>query len=221
LAITEDGAMLAYKLVNDDGSPIYQSWSPIRYKVGQTYYEPQAIGFGAHGRVTIETPNPPDCVGLFAGNRNYWNGSFDSADSYTGQGQMLVVKILPQDVVDCNTDASKCCSRKLEVVAVYEKVQTEANRAVFSVNPPGSQAEEAEVLADIDSDSLASKIENYIDRAGPRTIKQIQSRFKGESDLDCEGLFHYISDFCGNLYSVDSPSAVSKRTMGFDYSDLY
>lgn len=151
LAITERGSFLAYKLVRDDGTPIYHSTGTFQneagkevrnYEVGQTYLFPR-------NRI-VKTSNECSTEGLYVGNKNYWNGAFDEQNNYTGKGKMLIVEIYPQDV--CNVphaDATKIVVCKLKVVDEYKTIVQEVNSSLFE---GAEKVESADWLADFDED---------------------------------------------------------------------
>lgn len=132
LAITESGSFLAFKLVKDDGTPIYHSGSFYddngnqvdRYKVAGTYTYPR-------DRI-VKTTGECSTEGLYVGNKAYWNGAFDEAENYKGGGKMLIVEVFPQDV--CNiphADATKIVVCKLNVLDEYATVKEEVNKSVY------------------------------------------------------------------------------------------
>lgn len=212
LAITDDGAMMTYKLARDDGAPYYQTHSPIRYKVGGVYEELDA--YGAEDGTSI-----CGAKGLFSGNKTYWNGQFDEQNRYTGEGRMFVAKVWPQDVVSVHTDSSKCAARRLEIVAEYENVRAAVNRPLYGTVVEPSQPVQPDALPSADR-NLAATIETYIEENGPRTLKQIQSRFKRTSRLTCAALQEFIMSHCPRLYLTQNGKG-SSRIVGFDAtSDL-
>lgn len=131
LPITDDGGFIAYKLVKDDYSPYYQSDASERYYVGTTVKLDRSIC--AKGR--------EECGGasLYFARQEYWNGKFDEQNRYTGDGRMLIVKIMPQNVVSVplgeDGRKGKCC--EMEVLSEYESMRNKVmDHAVFSVKQP-------------------------------------------------------------------------------------
>ncbi len=144
LGITEDGAMLAYKLTKDDGSPYYHPDPNIRYAVGQTYTIP---------RESISSEGECNGVGLYTGNRTYWNTSFNEKGDYTGDGRMFVAKVFPQDVVSIpSSESSKLRACKIEIIAEYSKVQNEVNKPVYITSDGSYFTDKAATVQPINHD---------------------------------------------------------------------
>ena len=133
LAITESGNFLAFKLVKDDGSPIYYSakfyddegGEVNQYKVGGRFTFPRERIVKTTGECSTE--------GLYVGNRSYWGDAFDAENNYTGSGKMLIVEVAPEDV--CNiphADATKIVVCNLLVLSEYATVREKANKSVYS-----------------------------------------------------------------------------------------
>lgn len=116
LPLTDDGGFLAYKQVKADGSPFFIAGTNIVYKVGETYemeYKDCDTSRDECGR-----------QGWHCGNRSFWGaGNFDAKGDYTGNGRMLMVKLMPSWVVSVPSSASgsKLRAFKMEVVAEYNK----------------------------------------------------------------------------------------------------
>jgi len=132
LAITEKGNFLAFKLVKEDGSPIYHSakfyddkgGEVTQYKVGGRFTFPRERIVKTTGECSTE--------GLYVGNRAYWGNSFDVENNYIGEGRMLIVEVAPQDV--CNiphADATKIVVCNLLVLDEYKTVRVKANQSLF------------------------------------------------------------------------------------------
>jgi hypothetical protein len=164
LPITDDGGFVAYKLVKNDYSPYYMSGMKERYHVGFDVTYPREQCY--NGRT--------ECGGggLYFARKEYWSSvSFDEQNRYSGDGRMLIVKIMPQDVtsVPAGEGGRKgiCC--KMYVLNEYESVkQKVVDKAVFSVRP------EAQDIINKVSEVLEDDIEDCIISA-PVSIKK-QSR---------------------------------------------
>lgn len=124
LSITEDGAMVAYKLTTDEGTPYYhKTGTQYIYEVGKTYEMPKCD--------TVKARAECSSLGLYVGSRTYWNGKFDEKDNYTGDGKMFVVKVFPQHVISVPTSSSKCCVYKFEIIEEYKKVINEMKKPLY------------------------------------------------------------------------------------------
>lgn len=124
LPITEDGCFLAYKLANADGSPVYQTGSPIRYEVGKVIEEEEA-----KNERNRELCNGP---GLYFGNRKYWGSSSWKGKEWNDSNgtRMFLVKIDPRDVtsVPRQYDNSKGKCWRMEVI---KELTAETAREIF------------------------------------------------------------------------------------------
>ena len=133
LAITERGSFLAFKLVNEDGTPIYHSTGTFlnedgkevrNYEVGKNYYFPR--------EKIVKKGGECGMVGLYVGSRLYWNGAFDEQNNYNGNGKMLIVEILPQNVMNVpHSDCTKIVVCELKVVSEYKTVKEEVNKSFY------------------------------------------------------------------------------------------
>jgi hypothetical protein len=153
LAITDDGGFLAFKLVREDGSPIYHSGTfydglgnlVSQYEVGKVFTFPRECIVKTTGECSTE--------GLYVGNRQYWNNQFNADNDYTGEGRMLIVKVMPQDV--CNiphADATKIVVCKLDVIDEYKTVKEKANKTVYSDKQSFEKKHEIVGFEDFDFD---------------------------------------------------------------------
>lgn len=133
LAITERGSFLAFKLVNENGTPIYNSSGTFlnergehvrTYKVGEKFFFPKDKIRKTNGECSTE--------GLYVGNKAYWNSAFDEQNNYTGNGKMLIVEVYPQHV--CNvphSDATKIVVCELKVIDEYKTIVQKANSSLY------------------------------------------------------------------------------------------
>ena len=131
LAITERGSFLAFKLAGEDGRPYYNRGSDdgygneLVYELGREYTYPKERIVKTTGECSTE--------GLYVGNRNYWNSSFNEAGEYTGDGKMFVVEVFPQDVENVpHADATKIVVSRLKVVALYATARIKATASLYS-----------------------------------------------------------------------------------------
>lgn len=131
LAITERGSFLAFKLVKQDGSPVYHygqimlngEWVNT-YEVGNTYTYPKDRIVKTNGECSTE--------GIYVGNRMYWNGNFDENQNYNGEGKMLIAEIYPQDVENIpHADATKIVVSKMRVIAEYPAIKNKVENNVY------------------------------------------------------------------------------------------
>lgn len=150
LAITERGSFLAFKLTKSDGSPYYGykgeflnedgDWVS-KYEVGKKFFFPKDRIVKTSGECSTE--------GLYVGNKNYWNGSFDAENNYTGDGLMFIVEVYPQHV--CNVphaDATKIVVCELNVIDQYKTIVKEANSSFFGNLDAVKMADDFETATD-------------------------------------------------------------------------
>lgn len=150
LAITERGSFLVFKLVKQDGTPIYSrgqlqnekgEWFDALYEVGKTYYYDK--------KRIVKSANECSTEGIYVGNRNYWNDQFNENEEYTGEGRMLIAEVYPQDVENVpHADCTKIVVSKMKIVDEYktlgkkvvgalyidDKPVAKVNKVVFTVN---------------------------------------------------------------------------------------
>lgn len=135
LAITETGNVIVYKMVSDDGSPVYFPGHPfyrernkkktlkvLKYAVGGTFTFP---------REQINESGQACGLGLHVGNKTYWGNDFDAQHNYTGNGRLLIAEVRPQDV--CNVaaeNATKMTVCRLKLIGEYKRFHAEVNRPV-------------------------------------------------------------------------------------------
>ena len=158
-------------------------------------------------------------------------GSYDYAEGWAGQdGKLLLVEFDPQDAVSVPTDCSfqKLRVSKYRVVADISDTRTELNKAVYDYNKPiyGSSdsddscdeddswkvvpTDECDEWNDDDANALAIRnyVENKHEDGFNPTLKQIQSRMKGEG-LTC-GDIRYIVETLGFEVEDDEDSPLSQ-----------
>lgn len=164
LAITERGSFLAYKLVNEDGSPFYSSGTFLNeagddvrnYEVGQKFFFPR--------EKIVKTDGECSTQGLYVGNRNYWNGQFDAENNYTGGGKMLIVEVYPQNV--CNVphaDATKIVVCELKVVDEYKTIVKKVNGSLFCDGERSFENIIDECMSDFNNDTPAAPLSELWD----------------------------------------------------------
>lgn len=184
LAITERGSFLAFKLVREDGSPIYNSGGTFlnengewvkNYQVGKKFFYPRERIVKTDGECSTE--------GLYVGNKNYWNNQFDENNNYTGNGRMLIAEVYPQHV--CNVphaDATKIVVCELNVIDEYKTIVRKANSSFFGDLDSVKISDDSEVkdwdfdgagLDDIFDDKPVSKTGPKRDSKG-RFVKAVQ-----------------------------------------------
>jgi hypothetical protein len=136
-------------------------------------------------------------------------GSYDYANSWAGQdGRLLVVEFDPEDAVSVPTDCNfqKLRVSKYRVVSDISDTRKELNKPVYEANKPiyGSNDDVNDFVEDYDEeesvweeDSVRLMIRNYVENKHEQgedpTLKQIQSRMKGES-LSCREIASIVED---------------------------
>ena len=136
-------------------------------------------------------------------------GSYDYANSWAGQdGRLLVVEFDPEDAVSVPTDCNfqKLRVSKYRVVSDISDTRKELNKPVYEANKPiyGSNDDSDDFVEDYDvddsdweQDSVRLMIRNYVENKHEQgenpTLKQIQSRMKGES-LSCREIASIVED---------------------------
>ena len=136
-------------------------------------------------------------------------GSYDYANSWAGQdGRLLVVEFDPEDAVSVPTDCNfqKLRVSKYRVVSDISDTRKELNKPVYEANKPiyGSNDDVDDFVEDYDEeesdweeDSVRLMIRNYVENKHEQgedpTLKQIQSRMKGES-LSCREIASIVED---------------------------
>tara|TARA_A200000159_G_C7335665_1_gene345006 strand:- start:817 stop:1869 length:1053 start_codon:yes stop_codon:yes gene_type:complete len=133
-------------------------------------------------------------------------GSYDYANNWAREdGKLLLVEFDPQDAVSVPTDCEfqKLRVSKYKVVADITDSRKELSRAVYEANKPiyGSNDDE-DAENDVDdsdweADSLTLAIRNYVENRHEEgtnpSLKQIQSRLKGES-ITCRRIAEIVVD---------------------------
>ena len=137
-------------------------------------------------------------------------GSYDYANSWAGEnGRLLVVEFDPEDAVSVPTDCNfqKLRVSKYRVVSDISDTRKELNKPVYEANKPiyGSNEDQDDFVDDYadtsdsewEEDSVRLMIRNYIENrleegTNP-TLKQVQSRMKGES-LSCREIASIAED---------------------------
>jgi len=137
-------------------------------------------------------------------------GSFDYADGWAGQGgRLLLVEFDPQDAVsvptDCNFQKLRVC--KYKVVADITESRSELASSVYQSNVVDDEdydddedldfddefaEDEAEALTDTEEKVYSYVCNKHYDGVYP-TLKQIQSRMKGEG-LSCSDIVKIVED---------------------------
>ena len=141
-------------------------------------------------------------------------GSYDYANGWAGDnGRLLLVEFDPQDAVsvptDCNFQKLRVC--KYKVVADITDSRKELDKAVYEANKPiyGSDDDLSELDEDWDhpyddeedsdweDESIRLMVRNYVENKHEQgdlpTLKQIQSRLKGES-ITCREIADLVED---------------------------
>jgi hypothetical protein len=133
-------------------------------------------------------------------------GSYDYANNWAREdGKLLLVEFDPQDAVSVPTDCEfqKLRVSKYKVVADITDSRKELSRAVYEANKPiyGSNDDD-DTENDVDdsdweADSLTLAIRNYVENRHEEgtnpSLKQIQSRLKGES-ITCRRIAEIVVD---------------------------
>ena len=140
-------------------------------------------------------------------------GSYDYAEGWAGSdGKLLLVEFDPEDAVSVPTDCGyqKLRVSKYKVIADITETREELNKAVYNHNQPiyGSNSDDDEScescedcpcdyheVDDDDYDNLAIRnyIENKHEDGDYPSLKQIQSRMKGES-LTCKAILNIVEE---------------------------
>jgi len=149
LAITEDGFITAFKLVDKDGRAPYNKTGHFFetrngkhcktqiYRVGYEYTYPR--------NEIREGEQECGTVGLYVANKNYWNGDFDQNNVYTGRGRLLIAQIDPQDVCNvAHAESSKMVACRMRLVGEYKTLQSAVSqplvkRSQFGLKPSGQR----------------------------------------------------------------------------------
>ena len=136
-------------------------------------------------------------------------GSYDYANGWAGQdGRLLVVEFDPEDAVSVPTDCNfqKLRVSKYRVVSDISDTRKELNKPVYEANKPiyGSNDDSDDFVEDYDvddsdweQDSVRLMIRNYVENKHEQgedpTLKQVQSRMKGET-LSCREIASIVED---------------------------
>ncbi len=156
LGITEDGNVVVYKMVTEDGAPPYHSGSAFykeledgkteevfTYNVGNTYILP---------REQIHEGGECNGPGLHVGNKTYWGNDFDKSNTYTGSGRLLIAEVRPQDVCNVSSaDSTKMVVCRLKLIGEYKTLKPLVDRALVLDDEPqvsGGEPDEREPLTD-------------------------------------------------------------------------
>jgi hypothetical protein len=209
LPITPEGNVLGYKGVQGDYWSSTGNADTI-VKQGKTNERHQIFN-GVGETIEVQRRSVDDnkdnhcSFGLHVGSYDYANGW--SGDS----GKLLLVEFDPQDAVsvptDCGFQKLRVC--KYKVVADITDSRKELDKAVYEANKPiyGSNEDEYdcedeyeydnEDESDWEVDSVRLMIRNYVENKHEvgvlPTLKQIQSRLKGES-LTCREIARVVED---------------------------
>lgn len=203
LPITPDGKVLGYKGVQGDYWSTTGNADTIVVQ-GETNSRHQILNeVGATievARRCVDDNKDNHCsFGLHVGSYDYAN-DWASAD-----GKLLLVEFDPQDAVSVPTDCEfqKLRVSKYKVVADITDSRKELSKAVYEANKPiyGSNDDE-DTENDVDDsnweeDSLTLAIRNYVENRHQEgtnpSLKQIQSRLKGES-ITCRRIAEIVVD---------------------------
>ena len=183
LGITERGSFLAYKLVNEDGTPIYNGTGTFFDSKGnttRTYKVGEKFTFPAN-RI-VKSTNECSTEGLYVGNKAYWNGAFDADNNYTGSGRMLIVEIYPQHV--CNVphaDCTKIVVCELNVLDEYKVSKAKANQALYADSVPVQSFDADDSIGDL-FDSLDDYEIEYV--VSQPSAKKKQANFHSVRDAN-------------------------------------
>ena len=157
-------------------------------------------------------------------------GSYDYANGWAGDGgRLLLVEFDPQDAVsvptDCDFQKLRVC--KYKVVADITDSRKELDKAVYEANKPiyGSNDDLSELDEDWEDedmdqtdsswedDSVRLMVRNYIENKHEQgvypTLKQIQSRLKGEA-ITCREIAELVEDL-GYIVEDDDDVPFSQR----------
>lgn len=203
LPITPDGKVLGYKGVQGDYWSTTGNADTIVVQ-GETNSRHQILNeVGA----TIEVARR--CVDDNKDNHCSFGlhvGSYDYANDWAREdGKLLLVEFDPQDAVSVPTDCEfqKLRVSKYKVVADITDSRKELSKAVYEANKPiyGSNDDE-DTENDVEDsdwaeDSLTLAIRNYVENRHEEgtnpSLKQIQSRLKGES-ITCRRIAEIVVD---------------------------
>ena len=156
-------------------------------------------------------------------------GSYDYANSWAGEdGRLLIVEFDPSDAVSVPTDCNfqKLRVSKYNVVSDITDTRKELNKPVYEANKPiygsdedydwdeGGDHFEHEDSDSWEDDSIRLMIRNYIenrfDEGSTPTLKQVQSRLKGEK-ITCSEIAEIAEDLGYSVYVEDEmPFSQSK-----------
>lgn len=142
-------------------------------------------------------------------------GSYDYANQWAGEnGRLLVVEFDPEDAVSVPTDCNfqKLRVSKYRVVSDITDTRKELNKPIYEANKPiyGSNEDQDDLVEDYDDSSdseweedsvrlmIRNYIENRLDEGVNPTLKQVQSRMKGES-LSCKHICSIAEDLGYNV----------------------
>ena len=138
-------------------------------------------------------------------------GSYDYANSWAGEnGRLLVVEFDPEDAVSVPTDCNfqKLRVSKYRVVSDISDTRKELNKPIYEANKPiyGSNDDYDEDIEEYEEDyedsewedeSVKLMIRNYVENKHDNgvlpTLKQIQSRLKGES-ITCKEIATIVEE---------------------------
>jgi len=216
LPITPEGNVLGYKGVQSDFWSTTGNADTI-VKQGQTNERHQIFN-GVGETIEVQRRSVDDnkdnhcSFGLHV-------GSYDYANGWAGDGgRLLLVEFDPQDAVsvptDCNFQKLRVC--KYKVVADITDSRKELDKAVYEANKPiyGSNNDLSELdedwddyddeesfdeeeVSDWEDESVRLMVRNYVENKHEQgvlpTLKQIQSRLKGES-MTCREIASLVED---------------------------
>lgn len=203
LPITPDGKVLGYKGVQGDYWSTTGNADTIVVQ-GETNSRHQILNeVGATievARRCVDDNKDHHCsFGLHV-------GSYDYANNWAREdGKLLLVEFDPQDAVSVPTDCEfqKLRVSKYKVVADITDSRKELSKAVYEANKPiyGSNDDEDTENdvedSDWEEDSLTLAIRNYVENRHEEgtnpSLKQIQSRLKGES-ITCRRIAEIVVD---------------------------
>jgi len=156
-------------------------------------------------------------------------GSYDYANSWAGEnGRLLVVEFDPEDAVSVPTDCNfqKLRVSKYRVVSDITDTRKELNKPVYEANKPiyGSNEDWTEEYEENESeddnwedDSVRLMIRNYIENrleeGKTPSLKQVQSRLKGEK-ITCAEIAQIAEDL-GYHVVVDDDAPYSQSVIEF------
>jgi len=227
LPITPEGNVLGYKGVQSDFWSTTGNADTI-VKQGQTNERHQIFN-GVGETIEVQRRSVDDnkdnhcSFGLHV-------GSYDYANGWAGDGgRLLLVEFDPQDAVsvptDCNFQKLRVC--KYKVVADITDSRKELDKAVYEANKPiyGSNDDLSELDEDWEDedmdqtdsswedDSVRLMVRNYIENKHEQgvypTLKQIQSRLKGEA-ITCREIAELVEDL-GYIVEDDDDVPFSQR----------